>query len=64
MEADEGEPLLYLQADDTLSCLHLLIIKRPLLLVCILHSDVHACLAALSLGLTEKTKDVLKDVRL
>lgn len=45
--------LAHLQADDALPRLHLLLIKRPLLLVCIFHSDVDLCLAAFSLGLTE-----------
>lgn len=47
-------PKSHLQTDDTLSCLHLLLIERPLLLVCILHADVDACLAALSLGLMKR----------
>lgn len=45
--------LAHLQADDALPRLHLLLIKRPLLLVCIFHSDVDLCLAAFSLGLAE-----------
>lgn len=45
--------LAHLQANDALPRLHLLLIKRPLLLVCIFHSDVDSCLAAFSLGLTE-----------
>lgn len=54
----------YLQADDTTSRFHLLLIKRPLLLVCILHSDVDLHLAALSLGLREKTNRLKVDAKL
>ena len=42
---------MYLQADDTLARLHLLLVEGPLLFVSILDADVDPGLAALGLGL-------------
>lgn len=43
----------YLKPNHTLSSFHLLLTKGPLLLVCILHPNVHRGLKAFSLGLQE-----------
>lgn len=50
------EHFIYLQSDDTLASLDLLIIKVSSLFVCIFHSDIDLCVNAFSLSLSDNTR--------
>lgn len=47
---------IYLQSDDTLASLDLLIIKVSSLFVCIFHSDINLCVDAFRLCLSDNTR--------
>ena len=53
---------MYLQADDALARLHLLLVEGPLLFVGVLDADVHPGLAALGLCLRKQTEEWIWDL--